>query len=968
MKILLKSFLFIIAVYQIAFAQIVTTTPANPTQYDSIVVYFDATQTGASELLNYTGTVYAHTGVTVDSLGIIKDWQYVIGTWGSTSQPTLTWISTNYYKLVIGYPRQFYHVTNQNVKIIKLDFVFRSSDGSKQTDPDILYNLYEPGLTLEIQNPQVSVQFGDPQRSPAFVKVGETVPIKVDAVELGTKVSSLNLFVDGTEVTQSNADTLTYNFVYSNFSVGAHTIMVTGTDTTGNVDTTSFMMFSNPQITEEPLPNGIRPGINYTSSTTAVLALFAPYKEYIYVIGDFNDWKVETNYFMKKQQVTPDSVIWWIELNSLSPDTQYAFQYFVDGKIRTGDPYCELVLDPWNDKYISSTTTYPDLKPYPTGKTESIVGVLQTAQAEYPWQVQNFQKPPKENLIVYELLVRDFSTQHDYQFMIDTLSYLKSLGVNAIELMPIMEFTGNDSWGYNPIYLTATDKYYGTADKLKEFIDLCHQNGIAVILDMVLNQTDNLSPLAMLWWDASANRPAANNPYLNAVAKHPYNVFNDMNHESNATKYFVDRVTEFWVTKFKFDGFRFDLSKGFTQNYTTDVGVWSAYDQSRINILERMANQIWNIDSSTYVILEHFADNTEEKVLSNYGMLLWGNLNYNYNEATMGWIPTSNFSSISYLTRGWTKPNLLGYMESHDEERLMYKNLRFGNSSGTYNIKLLGEALNRIKLAAAFFFTVPGPKMLWQFGELGYDISIFYDPGINAVPEPYGTSYAKTYPKPIRWNYLDDARRTNLYKVFKTFIDLKKNYPAFFSPDYFLMDVSSTIKKINLYHSTMDVSIIGNFGVTEISANQNFSRSGKWYDYFNADSIEITDDLNPPITLLPGEFKVYTTVKLPAPEKDILSEVELNNPGVITEFKLEQNYPNPFNPSTIISWQSPVSSHQTLKVFDMLGREIVTLVDEYRAAGKYDIKFDASKLSSGIYIYRIQAGSFVSTKKMIYLK
>lgn len=98
----------------------------------------------------------------------------------------------------------------------------------------------------------------------------------------------------------------------------------------------------------------------------------------------------------------------------------------------------------------------------------------------------------------------------------------------------------------------------------------------------------------------------------------------------------------------------------------------------------------------------------------------------------------------------------------------------------------------------------------------------------------------------------------------------------------------------------------------------------------------------------------------------LLDELQsLNTPTI---FFLRQNYPNPFNPSTIISWQSPVSSHQTLKVFDILGREIATLVDEYRAAGMYDIKFDASKLSSGIYIYRIQIGSFVSSKKMIYLK
>ena len=85
-------------------------------------------------------------------------------------------------------------------------------------------------------------------------------------------------------------------------------------------------------------------------------------------------------------------------------------------------------------------------------------------------------------------------------------------------------------------------------------------------------------------------------------------------------------------------------------------------------------------------------------------------------------------------------------------------------------------------------------------------------------------------------------------------------------------------------------------------------------------------------------------------------------------FYLSQNYPNPFNPSTKISWQSPVGSNQTLKVFDVLGNEVATLVDEYKSAGNYEIEFDASKLSSGIYFYRLTSSEFNQVKKMILVK
>ena len=85
-------------------------------------------------------------------------------------------------------------------------------------------------------------------------------------------------------------------------------------------------------------------------------------------------------------------------------------------------------------------------------------------------------------------------------------------------------------------------------------------------------------------------------------------------------------------------------------------------------------------------------------------------------------------------------------------------------------------------------------------------------------------------------------------------------------------------------------------------------------------------------------------------------------------FILEQNYPNPFNPSTVISYQLPVTSEVTLKVYNVLGNEVATLVDEYKPAGSYETKFDASGLASGIYFYQLKAGTFIQTNKMAYVK
>ncbi|HEY6906276.1 MAG TPA: alpha-amylase family glycosyl hydrolase, partial [Ignavibacteriaceae bacterium] len=547
----------------------------------------------------------------------------------------------------------------------------------------------------------------------------------------------------------------------------------------------------------------------------------------------------------------------------------------------------------------------------------------------------------------------------------DTLGYLKNLGVNAIELMPVMEFDGNESWGYNPAYHAALDKYYGTSDNLKRFIDEAHADSIAVILDIVLNHAYGQNPLVRLYFDEVNNRPAANNPWFNVVSPNPiYSWGYDFNHDSSATKYYVDRINKFWLTEYHVDGFRFDFSKGFTN---TPGDGWN-YDPARIAILERMAGKIWQTDPSAYVVLEHFTANQEEIELSNYGMMLWGNHNCNYNQATMGY-PTGpcgtwDFSGISYKVRNWNNPYLVGYMESHDEERLMYKNLQYGNSSGDYNIKHFSTAVQRMKEAAAFFFTVPGPKMIWQFGELGYDISIDYP--------------CRVCNKPILWNYYDDPARLKLYKVFKALINLKKNYTAFRSSN-FTIDAGGNFKRINILDSTMDVVVAGNFNVQPSTGNPNFSRTGTWYDYFSGDSINVTNTQGS-ILLLPGEFHIYTTVKLPKPEDDILNEIQQKENQVVSDFGLEQNYPNPFNPSTEIRFNVKENSRVILKIYDVLGREIRTLVDKEMHNGQYTVTWNSDnnsgeKVSSGIYLYRMEAipdggktGRYLQSKKMLLLK
>ena len=145
----------------------------------------------------------------------------------------------------------------------------------------------------------------------------------------------------------------------------------------------------------------------------------APGKRTVYVVGDFNDWQFKSEYQLKQ-----DGEFFWITLSDLEKGKEYAFQYVVDGTIYIADPYADKVLDPWNDPYIS-LAVYPDLKPYPTGKAEGIVSVLQTGQTPYQWQVTEFRKPDRNQLMVYEMHIREFTAEHSFSAAKDKLSYLK---------------------------------------------------------------------------------------------------------------------------------------------------------------------------------------------------------------------------------------------------------------------------------------------------------------------------------------------------------------------------------------------------------------------------------------------------------------------------------------------------------------------------------------------------------------
>ena len=846
---------------------------------------------------------------------------------------------TNTYTIDLNI-REFYGVP-MNEQVRELAVLFHNDGGEKSARAegggDIFIPLFE-------DTGELIMQLLQPDYSPVIVERGGVIPIQGKTNE----AANLRLEVAGEVVYETSAPSSDLFHTYSvDLEPGVYEMFFIA-----NTDSLSFEFIVVPNAIIEVAPPGLLYGVNRLANGQTTFLIHAPEKSYLFLVGDFTNWEVDLNFQMKQ---TPDGKDFWITVEGLDDGNWHTYQYLVDGELQTADPYSEIVLDPWNDPFLPADTKafFPA---YPQGG-EGIITAFKFEGFPYDWQHNDFDQPANEDLFIYELLVRDFLESHSYKDLIDTLGYLKRLGVNAIELMPVNEFEGNISWGYNPSFHMALDKYYGDPITFKRLVDAAHELGMVVIVDIVLNHAFSQSPMAQMYWDQTNFRPAVNNPYLNVEAKHPFNVGFDFNHESPSTKAFVKRIIQYWLEEYNIDGYRFDLSKGFTQRFSTENGAFAQLDESRIAIIEEMMDHALAINENAILILEHFADNNEEKLLAEMGFLLWGNSNFNYNEATMGYHDggKSDFSWSYYQQRGWDFPHVVSYMESHDEERLQYKNINFGNSNGAYSTTEKGTSLDRIELAQTFFWTIPGPKLIWQFGELGYDFPINYceDGTIN---EP-----CRTGPKPIRWDYLNDQDRIDLYNHISDLAWLKQAYPDAFSTNNVTINLRNAVKQIQSTGSDLSYVAVGNFDVVERQESITFPTTGTWYDYLSDATIQVTQP-EMMVTLIPGEQKLWLNQAINRPvDNDFVTS--LNSPVIDKGLNILV-YPNPGHQELQLSFPQNIEGQIKVELFDIAGK--IVKQDILNSVYKNEVyPLNTTNITRGVYFLHVSSGKGIWTKTVM---
>jgi hypothetical protein len=878
---------------------VVEVSPAFPDANEAITVSFHASGTA----LEGASKVYFHSGVSV-SESSVYNFDYAIGNWGADDGVgEMTSLGNDNWQFVISDINTYYGVSPED-DVFGLNFLFRSPDGTLKEDNSgaNFHEDVDPGDYFTISSPEFD---------PFLVEANIAFDVEASA---NNEPDTWTLFeidlvtgaVLNTVFTQSGGLGFTHSMSQSSTGLKKYKLEV---DFGTAVRYKSFKVKTHNPVTIVSRPAWTNLGINYHSDdpTKATLVLHAPVytvykdgngtqsgtnttqpKEVVYVVGDFNNWTLSEAYKMNRDRDGWDGSAdsdndddhgdyWWIELNGLTPGQEYIFQYWMNGGVQVADPYCTKVSDP-DDHYIPDAV-YPDLIEYPGG-INGRASVLQTDQEAYTWTAPSFNRPTPNHLNIYEMHFRDFTEEGTYLAAIDKLDYIKGLGINAIHVMPVSEFEGNSSWGYNPNFYFAADKAYGKAEDLKLFVDECHKREIQVLNDLVLNHAFYSNVMAKMYWNSADNKPANDNPWFNPDHKMVYDQAGwwgaDWNHESVHTQNMVDSILKYWMTEFNFDGFRFDFTKGFGQTAPDPGDQWaSSYDQDRIDLLKRMVDQMWINKPGSIAVFEHLANSDENQVLGNYGILQWSGvghherlkdfvLGYDDNNVDPNIYESGIYNSPSI---GFTYANWISYPESHDEERLGYELSQ--NFNGPKTTETL---IDRMKLGLAFNLFFPGPRMLWQFEELGYDISI----GFNG----------RTGEKPVKWEYFEDATRRELYTLVQKIFKVRNNYDLYnTAPDYGNIGLGhgniTTPRKMSFDDGNgHHVIVVGNLDPNASHVvTPGYDVIGTWYKYNGENGTDGTsftvNSTGDSYTLAPSEVFILTNFEI----DKCLEVVNTNNDG-----------------------------------------------------------------------------------------
>jgi 1,4-alpha-glucan branching enzyme len=542
--------------------------------------------------------------------------------------------------------------------------------------------------------------------------------------------------------------------------------------------------------------------------------LFAPYNKGAALIGSFSDWqdipmqKGEDGYF----RVTVDL-----------EDGTYQYKFRVQSK--------SWFLEP--DQWITITDPYAtDID----GMSADENGIVKIKDGErivdtYVWKNDSHPLPADQELVIYELHVADFSGGEDdphargkYKHVVEKLDYLCDLGINAIELMPVKEYPGSYSWGYNPRFFFAPESAYGSTTELKQLVDECHGRGIRVIVDGIYNHSESSCPLTQIdhdYWYHHDPKDAEFNwgPEFN------YEHY-DEKLDTYPARRFIGDTVRYWVSEYHLDGIRYDAARQLgnfdfmawvTQEAKQAAGAKPFYnvaeyipDEPAITNLDGPMDGCWH-DSFYHTVLPHILGETFDlEQLKDV---------------------------LDPKRRGYMgATNVVNYLTNHDHNHVM---------ADLGDRDIFDEAaFRRKKLGVALLMTAVGIPMLWMGEEFGE------------------YKYKTIDPNKIDWTLLGHELNQGLFQYYKGLIALRKNNHALYTNniEFFHENPDAKVLAYTRWNAEgSQVVVVANFSDQFLGGYQvaDFPMDGTWHEWTSNYDVEVSDRT---LTIDIGEFEAQVFV------------------------------------------------------------------------------------------------------------
>jgi len=692
-------------------------------------------------------------------------------------------------------------------------------------------------------------------------------------------------------------------------------------------------------IVEEPLPEGVEMGPNWIDDTM-FLAVYAPSQPAMKVIVTNPGTSGEDSdaFMMNKDPELEDT--WWIQLDM--PNGQYEYEYLLINGTRVADPL---------SRYLSNGRT----------RIEIGAGGISTAD-DYEWQSSNYIRPSLDTLIIYELHVDDFAAQGNgqgtFEDVMNKLDHLKSAGINAIELLPVTDFPGTHSWGYDPHLISAVESNYGTPEDFKILVDAAHSRGMAIIMDIVWNHIRSSSPIWEIQPDYNLNPYIKYHTELNPNETEGSWGMLDWDHFNSKTIEYINKVNKIWIEEYKIDGFRFDA--------TRMIG----WDLSQPELgLPAWTTAILDLDPTIYQIAEHLPadpwliDNTNLTSAwhDSFHDILLSDAHNQFNSATTFMKRVVELHEYSNVGNAYANRNqAVKYMISHDEQSILQEMVVFNN----YSIE---EALERDKFYATIMFTSLGIPMLFQGQEFGLQTG-WTDANNN------GDYEEKLQYRPVDWSLLDSEVGQSHLDHYSKLARFRKMNPAFYRGifyDLWRYEAERVIvygyKDESEGNNNDQIVVIANFSEYDRTINDvPFISAGDWYNVFDPGNDLTTNDGNY------GEYFISAKTAMVYTN----TEWQLSTDKFYTvpkKYQIIELYPNPFNGSLNIQFSITGVTKAKIQIYDLSGRLLKVFKFKVNDHTKKRIVWDAKSdsgldLPSGIYIVSLKTENELTNKKILYLK